>query len=74
MEITDVLYVLTIFISVFLTFVILLQVKGSGFGQALGGADTSYRTRRGLEKTLMQLTIVLVSLFVLVATLSARAT
>jgi preprotein translocase subunit SecG len=55
-----------------LIFVVLLQVKGSGFGQALGGADTSYRTRRGLERTLMQLTIILIGLFVLVAVTTAR--
>jgi preprotein translocase subunit SecG len=72
MSFEDFLFVLQILISCMLIFVVLLQVKGSGFGQALGGADTSYRTRRGLERTLMQMTIVLVSLFVTVAAITAR--
>lgn len=72
MSLKDILFVLQILISCFLVFVILLQVKGSGFGQALGGQDTSYRTRRGLEKTLFQLTIVLTGLFLLVAALSVK--
>ncbi|HEX5938901.1 MAG TPA: preprotein translocase subunit SecG [Dehalococcoidia bacterium] len=72
MSFEDFLFFLQILISCMLIFVVLLQVKGSGFGQALGGADTSYRTRRGLERTLMQMTIVLTSLFVLVAVITAR--
>jgi preprotein translocase subunit SecG len=72
MSFEDLLFVLQILISCMLIFVVLLQVKGSGFGQALGGADTSYRTRRGLERTLMQLTIILIGLFVLVAVITAR--
>ena len=72
MSFEDFLFFLQILISCMLIFVVLLQVKGSGFGQALGGADTSYRTRRGLERTLMQLTIVLTGLFVLVAVITAR--
>ncbi|HET9201443.1 MAG TPA: preprotein translocase subunit SecG [Dehalococcoidia bacterium] len=72
MSFEDLLFVLQILISCMLIFVVLLQVKGSGFGQALGGADTSYRTRRGLERTLMQLTIILVGFFVLVAVITAR--
>jgi preprotein translocase subunit SecG len=70
MSIKDILFILQILISCMLIIVILMQVKGSGFGQALGGADTSYRTRRGLEKTLFQMTIVLTALFLLVASLS----
>ena len=72
MSFEDFLFFLQILISCMLIFVVLLQVKGSGFGQALGGADTSYRTRRGLERTLMQMTIVLTCLFVLVAVITAR--
>ncbi|MPZ23535.1 MAG: preprotein translocase subunit SecG [Dehalococcoidia bacterium] len=72
MSFENALYVLQILIAIFLILVVLLQVKGSGFGQALGGADTSYRTRRGLEKTLFQLTIVLMGLFLIVAALSVR--
>ncbi|MEX2236100.1 MAG: preprotein translocase subunit SecG [Dehalococcoidia bacterium] len=72
MSLEDFLFILQILISCFLIFAVLLQVKGSGFGQALGGADTSYRTRRGLEKTLLQITVVLTGLLILVAILTAR--
>ena len=51
-------------LSVALTAALLLQVKGGGLGGIFGQADTVYRTRRGVEKTLFQLTIVLIVLFV----------
>jgi preprotein translocase subunit SecG len=50
-------------LSVALTAALLLQVKGGGLGGIFGQADTVYRTRRGVEKTLFQITIVLVVLF-----------
>ncbi|HEY7293942.1 MAG TPA: preprotein translocase subunit SecG [Dehalococcoidia bacterium] len=56
-----------------LSIVLLLQAKGSGFGAGLGGSTSVFRTRRGVEKTLFQLTIVLVILFVFVSILSVRA-
>jgi len=50
-------------LSVALTLSLLLQTKGGGLGGIFGQADTVYRTRRGMEKTLFQVTIVLVVLF-----------
>ncbi|MCL2149324.1 MAG: preprotein translocase subunit SecG [Dehalococcoidia bacterium] len=50
-------------LAVALTLVLLLQVRGGGLGGIFGQADTVYRTKRGLEKTLFQLTIVLAVLF-----------
>jgi preprotein translocase subunit SecG len=43
---------------------ILLQQRGTGLGGAFGGEITAYRSRRGIERTLFRLTIVLVVLFV----------
>lgn len=63
-----------ILISIVLTVIILLQVKGTGFGSALGGQDSVYRTRRGVERTLFQLTIVLVIVFIGISLLSVTAT
>ncbi len=60
-------------VSVALSIVLLLQAKGSGFGAGLGGQTSVFRTRRGIEKTLFQLTIVLVIMFVFVSVLSVRA-
>jgi preprotein translocase subunit SecG len=43
---------------------ILLQQRGTGLGGAFGGEVTAYRSRRGIERTLFRLTIVLGVLFV----------
>ena len=51
-------------VAVGLTLAILFQVKGGGLGGIFGQADTVYRTKRGVEKTLFQLTIVLAVIFV----------
>ena len=61
------LNVAQILLSAALIFVILLQVRGGGLGGIFGQPDSVYRSRRGIEKTLFQLTIVLVVLFVIVS-------
>lgn len=71
MELTDFLAIAEILVSIALIGVILLQVRGEGLGGLRGGSFV--RTRRGLEKTLFQLTIVLVVIFLLVSALSVTA-
>ncbi len=61
-----------IIISVGLILSILFQVKGGGLGGIFGQADTVYRTRRGVEKTLFQLSIVLAVLFVVLAIVAVK--
>ena len=61
-----------IVLSIALILTILLQVRGGGLGGIFGQADTVYRTKRGVEKTLFQLTIVLVILFIIVSILTLR--
>ena len=56
-----------IVLAVGLILATLLQVRGGGLGGIFGQADTVYRTKRGLEKTLFQLTIVLAVLFVIIS-------
>lgn len=56
-------YLVQIVLAVLLTGSILLQSRGTGLGQAWGGSGEFYRTKRGLEKILYRLTIVLVVLF-----------
>ena len=63
MELRDFLSLALILVSTVLIGVVLLQSKGTGFGAALGGQDASYRTRRGVQRTLHNLTIVLVTVF-----------
>ncbi len=61
------LNVAQIVLSVALVLVILIQVRGGGLGGIFGQADTVYRTRRGVEKTLLQLTVVLAVLFIIIS-------
>jgi preprotein translocase subunit SecG len=74
MSFTNALNIGQILISIALIVTILLQAKGSGFGAGLGGTTSSFRTRRGLEKTLFQATIVLTVLFLAMSAWSVRAT
>ncbi len=71
MELTDFLAIAEILISVALIAVILLQVKGEGLGGLQSGSFV--RTRRGVEKTLFQLTILLVIIFLTVSAVSVVA-
>ncbi len=61
-----------IIISIGLVLTILFQVKGGGLGGIFGQADTVYRTKRGVEKTLFQMTIVLAALFIIVSMVALR--
>ncbi|MEX2245392.1 MAG: preprotein translocase subunit SecG [Dehalococcoidia bacterium] len=74
MEFRDYLNIAQILVSIVLTIVLLLQAKGSGIGTALGGGTgASFRTRRGVEKTLFQLTIVLAIVFLIISAWGVRA-
>ena len=66
------LFIAQMVLSIALILAVLLQVRGGGLGGIFGQADTVYRTRRGLEKTLFQLTVVLVVLFIIVAMVSLK--
>lgn len=63
-------------ISIILVVVVLLQARGGDIGAAFGGGGggggSSFRTRRGLEKTLFQLTIVLSIVFLAMSAVSVR--
>jgi preprotein translocase subunit SecG len=63
-----------ILVSVALIVVTLLQVKGQGGGGGglFGQGDYVYRTKRGVEKTLFQLTIVLAALFVIISIVALK--
>jgi len=66
------LYIAQIVLAVALILAVLLQVRGGGLGGIFGQADTVYRTKRGVEKTLFQLTIVIVVMFIIVSILVLR--
>ena len=62
----------SIVMSIALIVLIMLQVRGGGLGSLLGGdaGGGLARTRRGLEKTLFQVTIGLSFVFLVICILS----
>jgi len=60
-----------ILIAVALIATVLFQLRGGGIGGIFGQADSVYRTRRGIESTLLKLTIILAVLLVVFAVLIA---
>lgn len=59
-----------IIISIVLIAVLLLQSRGAGFNGTFNSDSSVFRSRRGLEKTLFQLTIVLAVVFAVISILS----
>jgi preprotein translocase subunit SecG len=63
--------IIQIIISIALIAVILVQAKGQGgLGGIFGGDATVYRTRRGVEKTLFNVTIGLAVAFFVISLVS----
>tara|TARA_B100001750_G_scaffold53134_1_gene40317 strand:- start:1995 stop:2183 length:189 start_codon:yes stop_codon:yes gene_type:complete len=58
-------------LAIIIILIILLQTRGSSAG-LFGQSDGSYRSRRGFEKILFRLTIVLIIIFVFIAVLNVR--
>ena len=54
---------ITIATSVLLVILILIQTRGASLGAGLGGAGEVNTVRRGSDKTLHQITIILVIIF-----------
>jgi len=66
------LMVAQILVALALIAVILIQVHGGGLGGIFGQADTVYRTRRGVEKSLMRFTIALVIVLIILSFWAAK--
>ncbi len=77
MELTDFLNIAVILVAITLVAIVLLQARGSGIGEMFGGGGGggggNYRTRRGIERSLFQLTILLMIVFVILSALNVRA-
>lgn len=74
MEFRDWINLAQMLVGTLLTVLLLLQAKGAGIGTALGGGSGgSFRTRRGVEKTMFQLTIFLAVVFALISIWGVRA-
>ena len=70
-EVSTIINVAQILVSVMLVGIILLQVKGQG-GGLFGGGESSFRTRRGLELALFRFTIMLIVVFIALSIVSVR--
>lgn len=69
----DLLQIAQIVIAVAVSASILLQARGTGLSSTFGGESTAYRSRRGLERTLFRLTIVLIAVYVVISLVGARS-
>lgn len=64
------LNVVQIIISIALIVLTVIQSRTAGLGRMFGGDSAIYRTRRGVEKTIFNLTIVLAAVFFVTSLLS----
>lgn len=64
------LNVVQIILSAALIALVILQSKGGGLSRMLGGEGGVYKTRRGFEKTLFNVTVILVVAFFVFSLLS----
>jgi preprotein translocase subunit SecG len=69
-----VIFIAQILTSVALIIAVLLQQRGGGLSSIFGGGGSVYRTKRGLEKGLFILTIILAILFVGIGVLNLAIT
>ena len=65
MNITNILQYVTIGSAALMILAILLQQRGASLGAGFGGSGELYTTRRGLDKNLFEVTIILAVIFVL---------
>lgn len=64
---TPYLNVAQIVISLVLIALILMQTRGTGFAASYSPDTSIFRTRRGVEATLFQLTIIVGAMFVIIS-------
>lgn len=58
-------------IAVALIIFILMQVQGAGLGSVFGGSGSVFKTRRGIERLLFNITIVFAVLFTIISLVAA---
>lgn len=68
---STVFFIVQIILGVLLIALVVMQSKNLGTGAIFGGSDSFQTTRRGFEKTLFNLTLLVSALFFLVAIASA---
>lgn len=65
MNIDSILQIVTVGSAVLMTLAILLQQRGASLGAGFGSSGELYTTRRGLDKNLFEVSIVLAVVFIL---------
>lgn len=63
----DIFFIAQISVSILLIILVLLQVKGTGFGRAWGGLGGNSFSRRGLESLVFKLSFVSTALFITIS-------
>ena len=66
----NIIVIAQIVVSILLITLIILQAKGVGLGRTFGGAGDFYKSRRGVEKIVFNLTVVLLITFLVTSILS----
>ena len=64
MTINEILQIITIGSSVLLVLAVILQQRGATLGAGMGGSGELYTTRRGVDKSLFEATVVIAVVFV----------
>lgn len=65
MSIDGILQFITVASAILMILAILLQQRGASLGAGFGSSGELYTTRRGLDKSLFEVTIILAVVFVL---------
>lgn len=60
----DIFQIITVGSAVLMIVLILLQTRGASLGAGFGGSGELFTARRGVDKTMHQVTIILAILFV----------
>lgn len=60
----DIFQIITIISAVLMSILILLQTRGASLGAGFGGSGELFTARRGVDKTMHQVTIILAIIFV----------
>lgn len=65
MQVADILQIITLISSILIMLFILLQARGASLGAGFGSSGELFTTRRGIDKSLHEATIVLTIIFVM---------
>lgn len=70
MTLIDFMLIAIIVLAITLIAIVLVQAQDAGLGSMFGGDSNLYRTRRGLEKVIFNVTIGLAAVFMLLSLLT----